>query len=158
MRCIGEPWKIAHSAALTTREGHKIISPRRYLMPGARKDTTPITVDTPWFQARAVELGDFTVAFETRRQEMDSAPFFKGLPDDRCPCPHWGLVLSGHFTLRYRDHDEAFEAGDVYYAPPGHLPGGTAGTEIITFSPTVELEKVNAVLAKNRSLRAASPS
>ena len=34
---------------------------------------------------------------------------------------------------------------------PGHLPRGTAGTELITFSPTVELEKVNAVLAKNRA-------
>ena len=127
-------------------------------MPKARKETTPITVDTPWFQARAVELGDFTVAFETRRAEMDSAPFFKGLPDDRCPCPHWGLVVSGRLILRYRDHDEIFEPGDVYYATPGHLPGGAAGTELITFSPTVELEKVNAVLAKNRAAMGTSQS
>ena len=120
-------------------------------MPGIRKETTPITVDTPWFRSGAVELGDLTVAFETIRKERDSAPAFKGLPDDSCPCPHWGLVTSGRLTLRYRDHDETFESGDVYYAAPGHLPRGTAGTELITFSPTVELEKVNAVLAKNRA-------
>lgn len=53
-------------------------------MAKARKDTAPVTVDTPWFQARAVELGDFTVAFETIREERDSAQSFKGLPDDRC--------------------------------------------------------------------------
>jgi hypothetical protein len=139
-------------------EGRSTISPRRYRMPRARKDTAPITVDTPWFQARAVQLGDFTVAFETRLAEMDSAPFFKGLPDDRCPCPHWGLVVSGRLILRYRDHDETFDTGDVYYAEPGHLPGGAAGTELITFSPTVELEKVNAVLAKNRAAMGASQS
>jgi hypothetical protein len=144
-------------AALTTKVRDHPISLRRYLMPRARKDTAPITVDTPWFQARTVELGDFTVAFETRLEEKDAAPFFKGLPDDRCPCPHWGLVVSGRFTCRYRDHDETFEAGDVYYAAPGHLPGGTAW-ELITFSPTVELEKVNAVLAKNRARIGASQS
>jgi hypothetical protein len=148
----------ANSAALTNVKGHPTISPRRYLMPGARKDTTPITVDTPWFQSGAVELGDFTVAFETIREERDTAPAFKGLPDDRCPCPHWGLVVSGRFTARYHDHDETFEAGDVYYAAPGHLPRGTAGTELITFSPTVELEKVNVVLAKNRARLGASQS
>lgn len=129
-------------------------------MPKARKETSPITVDTPWFQARAIELGELTVAFETRRAEraeMDSAPFFKGLPDDRCPCPHWGLVVSGRLILRYLDHDESFEAGDVYYAAPGHLPGG-AGYELITFSPTVELEKVNAVLTKNRAAMGISHS
>ncbi len=127
-------------------------------MPGTRKDTTPITVVTPWFQSRAVELGDFTVAFETILEERDSAPVFKGLPDDRCPCPHWGLVVRGHLTLRYRDHDDTFEAGDVYYAAPGHLPRGTAGTELITFSPTIELEKVMAVHAKNRARLGAAQS
>ena len=44
----------------------------------------------------------------------------------------------------------------VYYAAPGHLPRGGACTELITFSPTVELEKVNAVPAKNRGRLGAS--
>jgi hypothetical protein len=127
-------------------------------MPGARKDTAPVIVDTPWFESRAVELGDFTVTFETIREQIDSAPFFKGLPDDRCPCPHWGLVVSGRFTARYRDHDDTFEAGDVYYAAPGHLPRSAPGIELITFSPTAELQKVNAVIAKNRSVLGAPKS
>jgi hypothetical protein len=120
-------------------------------MPRARKDTAPITADFPFYQCRAVELGDFTVMYETFPQDRDGAPAFKGLPDDRCPCPHWGLVVSGQLTLRYQDSDEIFVAGDVYYALPGHLPRVAAGTELITFSPAVEMEKVNAVLDRNRA-------
>lgn len=118
-------------------------------MPGARKDTTPITAENPNYVGRAAELGDFTVTFETLRTDIDPAPFFKGLPDDRCPCPHWGLVVSGRITVRYRDHEETFEAGDAFYMPPGHLPLSTPGTELITFSPTGEIKEVNAALASN---------
>jgi hypothetical protein len=121
-------------------------------MPGARKDTTPITVESPQYIGRSAELGDFTVAFETLRSDMDPAPFFKGLPDDRCPCPHWGLVMSGRFTVRYRDHEETFKAGDAFYLPAGHLPIAAPNTELITFSPTAELKEVNAVLAKNQEV------
>jgi hypothetical protein len=49
-------------------------------------------------------------------------PLFKGLPDDRCQCPHWGYVLKGRMRIRYPDHDEIIEAGDAYYMVPGHLP------------------------------------
>jgi len=127
-------------------------------MPGARKDTTPIAADSPTYVGRAAGLGDFTVTFETLDSGMDPSPAFQGLPDDRCPCPHWGLVTTGRLTLRYRDYEEIFEAGDVFYAPPGHLPLAAAGTELITFSPTTELEKVNAVIVKNRVPRAGSQS
>lgn len=26
---------------------------------------------------------------------------FKGLPDDRCQCRHWGVVIKGQVTFRY---------------------------------------------------------
>jgi hypothetical protein len=116
----------------------------------AHKENALVTVDTPTYSARIVDLGDnFTVAFETIHEDRDTSPIFKGLPDDRCPCPHWGLVVSGSMTLRYSDHDETFEAGDVYYSPAGHLPFCSAGTELITFSPTDEINKVNDVIARN---------
>jgi len=119
-------------------------------MSKARKETAPVTIDTPIYVARIVDLGDnFTVAFETIRADVDTAPVFRGLPDDRCPCPHWGLVVSGRMTMSYRDHDETWEAGDIFYTPPGHLPRSPAGTELITFSPTDQLNEVNAAIAKN---------
>jgi ethanolamine utilization protein EutQ (cupin superfamily) len=45
----------------------------------------------------------------------------KGLPDDRCQCPHWGYVVNGRLTFRYADREEISEAGDVFYTPPGHV-------------------------------------
>lgn len=122
-------------------------------MPRARKDTTPISAENPFYAGRSAELGDFTVVFESLRGEVDTTPFFKGFPDGRCPCPHWGLVTSGSLTLRYRDHEETFQAGDVFYAPPGHLPFSTPNTELITFSPTAALKEVNTVLAQAQKVR-----
>ena len=119
-------------------------------MPGARQDTTPITIESPIYVGRVAGLGDkYTVVFETIRKDIDTAPVFKGLPDDRCPCPHWGIVVKGRWTARYRDHEETFEAGDVFYSPPGHLPFAAPGTELITFSPTRELKEVMAVIGRN---------
>ena len=59
-----------------------------------------------------VEIGSFCA-------EADPAPLFAGLPDDRCQCPHWGLVIKGVLRYRYADREEICRAGDVYYAPPG---------------------------------------
>lgn len=119
-------------------------------MPGARKDTTPITAENPYYVGRSAEMGEYTVAFETiRGAGHDPAPLFKGLPDDSCPCPHWGFVVSGRLTMRYRDHEETYEAGDAFYMPPGHLPTGS-DAELITFSPTAEWREVNALMARNR--------
>ena len=125
-------------------------------MPGIRKETTPITVDTPWFRSGAVELGDFTVAFETIREERDSAPAFKGLPDDRCQCPHWGYVVKGRLRVRYEDHVETLRAGDAYYMAPGHLPSYDEDTELVEFSPRGEYQRTMEVVARNVAAAMAS--
>jgi quercetin dioxygenase-like cupin family protein len=58
-------------------------------------------------------------------------------------------VLNGRLTFRYADHDEVYDAGDAYYAPPGHVPVVTAGTEVVEFSPTEEYSRTMAQVAKN---------
>ena len=74
----------------------------------------------------------------------------KGLPDDRCQCPHWGYVVTGKVTFRYADREEVFEAGDAFYTPPGHVPvKHEPGTEVVMFSPADELRKTEAVMMKN---------
>src|SRR4051794_31621962 len=118
-------------------------------MPSACKMSTPVAVDDPMIEGRYAPVGDYTVAFETFRSDLDPAPLFVGLPDDRCQCPHWGIVTAGQLTFRWADHDETFVAGDAYYAPPGHLPLIPAGTTVVEFSPTADLEATMAVLEKN---------
>ena len=113
------------------------------------KTEAPILVDEPPIEGRYVDLEGYTVAFETFRLDADPAPLFRGLPDDRCQCPHWGIVTSGSLTMRYADRDETFNAGDAYYAGPGHTPVVAAGTEIVEFSPNDLLQQTMAVVGMN---------
>jgi hypothetical protein len=121
------------------------------IMPRTRKDEAPLLVDAPVIKGRYAELDDYTVSFETFPDDADGTEAFRGLPDDRSQCPHWGIVLSGRLILGYRDHTETYEAGDVYYAPPGHVPMVAAGTETIAFSPTSQFRETMTVVAANMS-------
>ena len=118
-------------------------------MPSANKVTTPVAVDLPVMQGRYAELADYTVGFESYPDDVDPATLFTGLPGDRCQCPHWGVVQTGQITFRWADHEEAYGAGDAYYAPPGHLPLLAAGTSLVEFSPTAELNETMAVVEAN---------
>jgi len=99
--------------------------------------------------SRSEEVDGTTIEFTSFREDADATPFFEGLPDGRCQSRHWGYVLQGRLTFRYADRDEVYEAGDAYYAPPGHIPVVTAGTEVVEFSPTDEYAKTQAALARN---------
>lgn len=118
-------------------------------MPSASKITTPLAVDLPQIEGRYADLGGYTVGFETFAQESDPAPLFAGLPDNRCQCPHWGVVQSGQVTFRWADHEETYGVGDAYYAAPGHLPLVSAGTSVVEFSPTDALGETMAVVERN---------
>jgi hypothetical protein len=96
------------------------------------------------------ELDGYTVTFTSLVEDIDATPFMKGLPDDRCTCPHWGYVIKGKMTARYADRDEVFEAGDAFYTPAGHVPvQNEPGTEFVSFSPSEELHTAEAVMMQN---------
>src|SRR5664279_1990966 len=57
------------------------------------RDTAPNVDDPGPVEVRSGELAGYTVDFMTVRQGHDMAPLLVGLPDDHCPCPHWGYVL-----------------------------------------------------------------
>ncbi|HEY3674201.1 MAG TPA: cupin domain-containing protein [Acidimicrobiia bacterium] len=118
-------------------------------MPRTSKAEAAVAMESEVLTSRHAELDDFTVAFEEYHVDADGTPIFRGLPDDRCQCPHWGVVVSGELRLRYVDGEEVYRAGDAYVARPGHVPVVTAGTEVIEFSPTDRLAETLAVLAGN---------
>jgi hypothetical protein len=72
----------------------------------------------------------------------DLAPLLKGLPDDRCQCPHWGYLFKGSMLVRYADHEGTISAGQAFYMPPGHAPEALEACELIQFSPTERLHEV----------------
>jgi hypothetical protein len=118
-------------------------------MPKASKETASRVEDLGVMEGRYEELGGYTIGFETFREDADATPLLKGLPDDRCQSPHWGYIVRGKLTFRYADREEVYETGDAYYAPPGHVPVVTSGTEVIEFSPTEEYGRTMQVLAGN---------
>ena len=118
-------------------------------MPRASKETAARTASGPGYDGRFDELGDHTVAFEQFTDGGDMAPLFRGLPDDRCQTPHWGVVLRGRLTFTYEAGEDVIEAGGAYYAAAGHTPAADPGTETIEFSPTEDLHRTMAVVMKN---------
>jgi hypothetical protein len=101
------------------------------------------------------ELHGYLVEFVTIRQGHSLAGLFAGLPDDRCPCPHWGYLFKGKLTVTYADHEEVYEAGDAYFMAPGHVPAAETGSEFVQFSPADEAAEVHAVITTNAQMRGA---
>ena len=118
-------------------------------MPRASIAETPIAMDEDVIEIRVAELADYSCTFERHKADSDPAPLFVGLPDDRCQCTHLGYVTKGKLVFRYADHDETIEAGETYVATPGHLPLMFAGTELVEFTRTSELNETVGVITKN---------
>jgi hypothetical protein len=119
-------------------------------MPKASKETASDSMEVEGYEGHFENFdGGYTVGFETYTQDADLTPFFKGLPDDRCQCEHWGYVIKGKVTFKAADGEETFETGDAYYVPPGHTPVLYAGTQVVEFSPTAELQRTIEVVEKN---------
>src|SRR5438045_8221075 len=117
-------------------------------MRGSKQDV-PVTIEAGGVVIREAEWGDFNVALESMPAGTDTEPLFKGLPDDRCQCPHWGYVIKGQVRIRYKDHEETLKAGDVYYLAPGHTTFFDEDTELVEFSPKGEYQKTIEVAARN---------
>jgi hypothetical protein len=118
-------------------------------MPKLNKSDASDSVQLEGYEGHFGELGDFTVGFETYTADADISALFQGLPDDRCQCPHWGVVLKGKVMFTSDDGQTTVNAGEAYYVGPGHLPHLYAGTEVIEFSPTHALHETMAVVEKN---------
>ena len=95
------------------------------------------------------DFDGYNVTFVSFGVDIDSTPFLKGLPDDRCPCPHWGYVFKGRVVYTFGDREEVHEAGDAFYVPGGHLQRADAGTEYLQFSPAEELRPVSETIMRN---------
>jgi len=62
--------------------------------------------------------GGYTVCFESHTTDLDMAPLFHGLPEDRCQFPRWGYVLAGQVEFRFADHTEVYQQTRRTTCPP----------------------------------------
>lgn len=117
-------------------------------MPKTSRTTATVRDHGPVVE-RSADLDGYNVNFVSFVDEADGGPLLRGLPDDRCACPHWGYVFTGTATFTFADHTETYEAGDAFYTPAGHTPAHSAGSEILIFSPSAELAVTNAAMMRN---------
>ena len=75
---------------------------------------------------------------------------FKGLPDDRCQCDHWGYLFSGSFRVTYLDGtEEIVRAGEAYHLRPGHFVRTLEPVELIELSPVEDHDRTMETIARN---------
>ena len=101
---------------------------------------------------RGSDWGDLRSAIVALPAGTDVAPLMKGLPNDSCPCPHWGYVIKGQLRVIYADREEVIRAGDLYYLPPGHTAVVEEDYEAVEFSPPAGHEQVLDVVKRNAAL------
>jgi hypothetical protein len=108
-------------------------------MPAYSQEQVPIEFEADVAQTRTVEGGEMTIAFERLSAGVETAPLFKGLPDDACQSPHWGYVISGRLRIVSTDgSEETLDTGQAYYLPAGHNVVVEEDALLVEFSPTHE--------------------
>jgi len=93
-------------------------------------------------QIRLREEGGLSVGYVRLPAGADLRPATKGLPDDLCPCPHWGYMIRGRVRMHTTHGHQDFAAGEAFYWAPGHAPEALEDTEYVDFSPTEEFQRV----------------
>jgi hypothetical protein len=79
-------------------------------------------VDEPEIEARSVYLGEYPVASESSRVDVDPAAYSAVCPTAAGSACTGGWC-SGRLVARWSDREEPHTAGDVYVIPPGHWTG-----------------------------------
>lgn len=103
---------------------------------GTSIDNLPIEIAQGELETRYIAMGDMAIRHVKVPAGTDFTPVLQGLPGDRCPSPHWGLVLEGSLSLQHADGtDEFVTAGQVYYWPAGHTAHSDEGAVFIEVGP-----------------------
>jgi hypothetical protein len=120
-------------------------------MPKVSKATASSHQQVPGvYEAFWSEIDGWTVSFDSYSIDADGAFLFKGAPDDQCQAAHMVYVVKGKFAIRAADGvEEVFEAGDACVMGPGHTPIFFAGSELVDFTRTEELNRMDAVVMPN---------
>jgi hypothetical protein len=115
----------------------------------SKDELEPMVIDE--YTGRSIDAVGIRIAFESMPGHFppDESPF-KGLPDDRCQCDHWGYCFKGSFRVTYLDGpEEVIREGDAYHLRPGHFVQTLEPVELLELSPVEEHDRTMAVLAHN---------
>ena len=112
-------------------------------MNATTKAQAPIAIEGGGVEVRLQVIGGgISAGFVSLPAGADLRPATKGLPDDLCPCPHWGYMLKGRVRMHTVNGHQDFAAGEAFYWAPGHAPEALEDSEYVDFSPTHEFQHV----------------
>lgn len=101
-----------------------------------RLEDLPVELDLGELVTRYAEWGAMAVRYARVPAGTDMGPVLEGLPGDRCPSDHWGVVLEGSITLVHADGTkEETVAGEAYYWPAGHTAVSEEGAAFLEVGP-----------------------
>jgi hypothetical protein len=97
-----------------------------------------------------VEEGGMTLVRHLVPAGFDSSPYYRGLPDDMCPCEHWCYLTRGELRYRFADGGELHvREGDAFHVHGGHLADVLADTELIELTRSEEYRRKAEHLARH---------
>lgn len=113
----------------------------------------PVELQAGELTTRYVELEEMALRHLQVPAGTDFSPVLQGLPGDRCPSPHWGMVLEGSVHLRHEDgSQEHARAGEVFYWPAGHTGWTDDGVVFIEIGPLEPMRRFAANARKQLGL------
>lgn len=109
---------------------------------GSRIEALPVEIEQGDLVTRYAEWDEMAVRHARVPAGTDFGPVLAGLPDDRCPSPHWGIVLEGSIHLLHADgSEETARAGELYHWPAGHTAWTDEDTVFIEFGPVAPMRQ-----------------
>jgi hypothetical protein len=106
------------------------------------REDVPVVIEDNGVEVRVQNQEGLSIGFVRLPAGADLRPATKGLPDDLCPCPHWGYMIKGRVRMHTPDGHMDFAAGEGFYWGPGHAPEALEDSEYVDFSPTAEFRRV----------------
>lgn len=86
-------------------------------------------------ESEVLGLGEMVCARHRIPAGFDSAPLYRGLPGDMCPCEHWCYLVRGRLRYRFTGGEtKEVEAGDAFHLAAGHLADVLEDAELIEFT------------------------
>jgi hypothetical protein len=111
---------------------------------GTSIDAMPVEIDDGELQTRYLELGTMAIRHARVPAGADMSPLLQGLPGDRCPSPHWGIVLAGSLHVEHANGSiETVRAGEVYHWPAGHTATTDEPVEFLEVGPVEQMREFN---------------
>jgi len=102
----------------------------------------PVELQQGGLVTRYTEWGDMAVRYADIPAGTDLGPVLEGLPGDRCPSPHWGMVLDGAIRVEQADGSEdVVRGGQAYYWPAGHTAVTEERTALLEVGPVAPMRQ-----------------